>query len=355
MLHLAMHSTMLTGRQGHKLRRILYNGLDQTLWRYLWAVPQSQPNNLRLWSPDERTFQAPMRYLHLNKPNTRGYSICWFYELMTICPHYAGGDPPYYDGWDIDRPKTIWAYLPIDQGETIVGLWEVDAATSKVLVVSNPMAPQRSTANEAQLTTSHGRTLTLGVRPKPGPVGRTWVLQDRIEGERTLMAEESWSGLGRIAFPTPRPTQQGTPPTILPPVKYPECKQELWYSSVELTGVVSMRICKMDDVVIGLLFSYEDGRQRTLGEVRFDRLQPEIETKGTRGIVYQVSESEETKRKTVVELRTFNPEEAEYSLESEETGRHCVPWRGTWHWWFSYLECMLSHEDEVAASIVEEM
>jgi hypothetical protein len=340
-----------SARQGIKLRRVLYNGLDQTLWRFLWPVPQPQPSNLRLWSPDERTFQAPMRYLHINKPDTRGYSICWFYELMTICPHYAGGDPPYYGGWDIDRPKTIWAYLPVDQGETIVELWKVDAATSTVLVVSNPphgTHRQRATANRgAQLTTSHGRILTLGVRPKPGNRDRAWVLQDRIEGERTLMAEESWSGLGRIAFPTPRPTQQGTRPTILPPVEYPGCRQELWYSSAELTGVVSMRICRMEAVVIGLLFSYEDGRERTLGEVRFDRLEPQIETRGTRGVVYRVAESEETRRKTVVvELRTLDPEEAEYSLESEEAGRHCVPWRGTWHWWFSYMECMLSHEDE---------
>uniref|UniRef100_A0A8H7TW64 Uncharacterized protein n=1 Tax=Bionectria ochroleuca TaxID=29856 RepID=A0A8H7TW64_BIOOC len=167
-------------RDGIKLRRVLYNGLDQTLWRFLWPVPQPQPSNLRLWSPDERTFQAPMRYLHINKPDTRGYSICWFYELMTICPHYPGGDPPYYGGWDIDRPKTIWAYLPVDQGETIVELWKVDAATSTVLV----------------LTTSHGRILTLGVRPKPGNRDRAWVLQDRIEESALSWPRSHGPGLG---------------------------------------------------------------------------------------------------------------------------------------------------------------
>ncbi|CAH0046388.1 unnamed protein product [Clonostachys solani] len=337
---------------GLKLRRLLYNGIDETLWSTLWPVPQSQPSNLRLWSMDERAFQVPMKYLHLNKPNLRGYSICWFYELMTICPHYFGGDKPNYEAWDIDRPKCIWAFLPIDPGETIVELWTAEINDTTVLV----------------LTTSHGRILTLGVRPRTGN-GKEWVLQDRFEGERTLLAEESWSGLARIAFPTAQPTQQQTHPNILPPVEYPDCKRDLWYSSTKLAGVVSMRICQKGGAVIGLLLSYEDGRERALGEVRFDSsyLGPEIETKGTRGVVYQLSKKKkkgkgkekeiavELHKETVVELHTSDREETEFSLESEETRRYFVPWRGTWHWWFSYEECRLFHEDEHDVSIVEDM
>ncbi|VUC36974.1 unnamed protein product, partial [Clonostachys rosea] len=311
---------------GLKLRRILFDGLDQTLWRCLWPAPQSQPSNLRLWSLDECTYQTRMTYLDLNKPSTRGYSICWYYDLMAICPLNSDGDKPNYQAWDIDRPKTIWVYLPIDQGEMIVELWKAVAENATVLV----------------FVTSHGRTLTLGVRPRPTPNhDPEWLLQDQFQGEHTLLAEESWSGVARMAFPTPQPTPQGDPPTILPPVEYPEHFQELWYSSTELTGIVSMRICRMGKVIIGLLLSYKDGRQRTLGEVRFDCLEEEIDTEGTRGIAYRLSE----KRRTIRKLRTVDPEERVYNLEDEKKGRHFVPWRGTWHWWFSYTECMLSHED----------
>lgn len=182
------------------------------------------------------------------------------------------------------------------------------------------------------------RIWTLGpqLRDSQSP---TWELLDQPrEGASRIFYQDSWLGIGQIAFESPKPRGRGSiPPVVKPASAYPDDRGagQYFYTSAPLTGVLSVTAChyKLDrePAIVGLLFHYEDGRQRSVGQIRLDSLgsSVRIDPRGRMG--FQLSSNS-------WKVIGFQP------MHTENEGWISMPWRGSLGWWFSHMACQLAHE-----------
>ncbi|KAF4338689.1 hypothetical protein FBEOM_7395 [Fusarium beomiforme] len=127
------------------------------------------------------------------------------------------------------------------------------------------------------------------------------------------------------------------------------------YSSAELEGVRTITSCQSwkddddrPDAILGLLFTYADGRQRCVGQVRVDFLgEPIYVTSENLWIGYRETEelswcTSNQKDASGVDFISFDrPERDEWEVPYIK-----IPMRGRLDWYFSQNQCHLSHEGD---------
>lgn len=190
-----------------------------------------------------------------------------------------------------------------------------------------------------QIRTGKGRIWTIGPVQK-STYTATWDLLDCPSGKpHKIFFEDSWRRIHQMAFESNKPLDH----TIQPPIEAPQSiypptriTEEFFYSSASLTDVASVTLCRhmMDDElsVIGLVFRYSDGRERTVGQVRLDCLDEPLNVEPTSGIALKASMD----RRKIVEVKLCDGEKDRWIW---------MPWSGRISWWFSNTGTRISREE----------
>lgn len=265
-----------------------------------------------------------MAPVHLNHPTTTGYSICWDLGIISaIHAHTIDEDLAFYTRRTPRWDHAIWAYMPMDPGDSIAEIWKRSGRLDRDLAI--------------MFKTSQGRLCLFG-QPHSATFGAcTWTLLDRPEAKAvTIWLDEAGYSL---AMETPEPPQQS--PSLLPeaPSPIPKCPtfQYFIYSSAILSDVAEVATCRppKKDRVGGLLLRYTDGREACVGEIRFDCLGPPVKVSKLMKIWLEFVGGYYG-----VFVRTV-----QFSRPLHRSASHWfeVPMCGLLEWWFSYDQCKVQH------------
>lgn len=224
------------------------------------------------------------------------------------------------------------------------------------------------------MKTTKGRIWAIGPQPRTIKIPE-WRLLDRPKKTPSrIFFEENWIGSTKMAFETPEPAKIGAYyPVVIPRSPYPrltpeelatevavesKCiydaqerpkvkeqrllEREYFYSSAPLTGVVRVIPCRSsyngESAIVGLLLQYQDGRQRTVGRVQLNSLDPPVGVeRSTERMMYRLSKD---KRK-MLQFKVF-----EHDPGTEWT---VLQQSGNLGWWFMArwsLMCEVLHEPE---------
>ncbi|CAH0046392.1 unnamed protein product, partial [Clonostachys solani] len=308
---------------GMKLREMKPAAANEFSWDQCWATPQPY-NNLPLvysLTTSDASTLTRIKVAEWNMPSITGYSVRWDVRLSSIHAHVRGEDDfAFYDEMSRKRPRAVWLYMPMDEGELIEQVWlrsdEGSFFPSPALIMK----------------TNRSRVWEAGPRPEPAQ-SYTWtVLSQSTEAQRFFF-NQSYFGISKLGFqPFPQPAS-AIPPVVPCPKSTPQkplSSEDHFYSSAPLDGVVSIDIClkkkekkvkkkgerKSTPNITGLLFSYQDGRQRSVGHVRLDWLQGPTTIGVSKGIAFMLSED----RRKVVSLKIGN------HVDGEDW--EFIPWGG---------------------------
>lgn len=324
-------------------------------WSQCWSTPQPWNNLPPLYYI--RTLDTSnltrIKFVECNLPAITGYSVRWAGQLSSIHAHVHGEtDFAFYDEVSRQRPRAVWLYMPLDEGELIEQFW---LRSDKNL--SDP-------SSTLIMKTNGNRVWEAGPRPAEPeqPKGPAWTILTQSTEAKRFFFNESYFGISTLGFP-PRPLRGDVPlplPRVLCPKSEPEwllSSEQRFYSSAPLDGVFSINICldlgeeeeeeyeeevvvvnneegeERTPNIIGLLFSYRDGRQRSVGHVRLDWLQGPTLIEASRGIAFKLSKDSQN----VVDLRIGDHAAGE--------GWEFIPFEGKLAWWFTVNRCELIHED----------
>ena len=170
----------------------------------------------------------------------------------------------------------------------------------------------------AEAATSHKRLAVLANRP-------TRMFFDNVEGLRELAIESTLPLDGK-------PLELHHPISDYPTSVHYE---DYLYSYASLRHVEEVAPCVRSGVIIGLMFTYADRTQSTVGQVRLDCMGTPFITDLTSSMWLLVSRST-VGYPRVMEVRMTCPEDPRYFE---------VRWTGVLEWWFTSQQCKLSYED----------
>ncbi|CZR33285.1 uncharacterized protein FPRO_01815 [Fusarium proliferatum ET1] len=215
------------------------------------------------------------RAVDWNLPGCRGYSVLIDdYSICDIISHNIGG--PSSQLADVsNRHKGDWFYVPVDRGERIAELW------LRIEDHGNTWGSY----NSLIIRTNTGRSFVLGYRISGEARKVTYRLITTLspsDPSRMLYCKTKelkfWLGFERettweqhaIVIPyrnRPRPA-----PFLL---------KELLSSNAELRDVRAVAVCRnwrysKDAGIVGMLITYADGHQRSLGQTRLDHMEPPL-------------------------------------------------------------------------------
>ncbi|CAH0023375.1 unnamed protein product [Clonostachys rhizophaga] len=330
---------------GMKLRQIKpAAALEFLSWSHCWATPQPPDKYpcLKQIRTNDSLAPARVKSVECNLPSITGYSVRWTSQLSSIHAHVRGEeDFAFYDELKRKPQRAVWLYMPMDEGELI----------EQFCLRSDREYSHTSTA--LIMKTDRGRVWEAGPRPDPGIGGPlAWTCISQSTERQHLFFDQSFFGISALGFQHPLPDL--CPAREEPQLEVPQpesapgqllASEQCFYTSASLDGVASISICKKKKArkettgekkstpnITGLLFTYQDGRQRSVGHVRLDWLQRPTEIGDSRGIAFKLSED----REKVVDLTVGD--------HAAEEGGEFIPWGGRLAWWFSVNRCELIHE-----------
>ncbi|CAG9986390.1 unnamed protein product, partial [Clonostachys byssicola] len=301
---------------GMKLRQMKPAACEEfPTWEQCWATPQPQ-DNLPCLYPIKTGDPSMLRikFAECNLPSITGYSVRWTSNLSSFHAHVKGEeDFAFYDELKRTTQRAVWVYMPMDQGELIEQFW----------LRTDPGDGHRSTA--LIMKTDRGRVWEAGPRPKPFmDRPNTWDSMSESTERQRFFFNQSYLGISTLGFQSPSPDLSSVP-AVPPPKSAPDRQldsEQCFYSSAPLDGVTSIEVCKKKKArnegsapnITGLLFSYQDGRQRSVGHVRLDWLQGPTEIGASRGIAFKLSRD----RREVVDLKLAD--------HAADEGGEFIPW-----------------------------
>ncbi|KAF5971181.1 hypothetical protein FBULB1_9379 [Fusarium bulbicola] len=311
-----------------------------------WAV---LPNDLEASQPDlyppRRVFgvpNEPTRAVDWNLPGCRGYSV--LIDNSSICdiiPHNIGG--PSSQLVDVSNEhKGIWFYVPVDQDERIIELW---------LRIEDHGFLQHF--KSLVLRTNKGRSLVLGIERSREPcksITYQPITKLSLTDPSRMLYCKTRKRMFWLGFEQAMTwNQPAAGISITNPSKSTLCQvKELLSSNAELRGVKEVAVCRdwrysKDVGIVGMLLTYADGHQRSLGQIRLDYMEaPFTVSSGKIWIGFEKPETEpfpehflEWKRKIKwVEadkpLQNINREYLELPLTGSLDWKSCGT-AGYWH------------------------
>jgi hypothetical protein len=268
-----------------------------------------------------------------NDPGVIGYSVCCTRDVVAMHAHY-----PEEDVGDFyrrsQRFQAVWQYMPVDEGETVVEIWRRGARSFRT--------------HSLALRTNKGRIAVMGEWPVRYGSGllqnqNYWTLLNRMgEQPSRVFYEADYSGIGLLAFETPRPESGGQwPANLSPPSAGPDSKihEPYYYTWSDLSGVTAVTPCQRQygekPVIRGLLLHHANAHVSCVGEVRLDSLGCRLEVEGSLWLGF----STDTRGKPcVTQIATSCP------AEKGTVTWFALPCRGKLEWWFSFSQCRVYHE-----------
>ncbi|KAF5604860.1 hypothetical protein FPCIR_713 [Fusarium pseudocircinatum] len=271
---------------GLKLRNLDVTHCENELHyaqRTRWAT---FPRDLSyLDAPDDKFFEssnrAAVHAVDWNLPGVSGYVIGLQCSCIdSIIPYRPGRLPPaLIDAYG--NARSTWLYFPVDPDEKISELWlrsgdfpEDDDALIR--------------AESLIVVTSKGRSLVLGpdIRSRSPrsdrPINYEALADLPSTPTRTFYYKyghaEFWLGFERMTTWLDRKIELSFGPTGPGPYYWPD---QFFSTSADLENLQTITPCRgwrnrIDNEIFGLLFTYEDGRQRSVGQIRLDHLQDPV-------------------------------------------------------------------------------
>ncbi|KAG5763901.1 hypothetical protein H9Q72_008031 [Fusarium xylarioides] len=238
-----------------------------------------------LGAPDDHIFEssdrAAVHAVDWNLPGVSGYVIGLQRSCIgSIVPYRPGRLPPaLIDAYD--NARSTWLYFPVDPDEKISELW-----------LRSGDFPQDDDAliraKSLIVVTSNGRSLVLGpdIRSRSPrsdrPLNYEALANLPSTPTRTFYYKyghaESWLGFERMTTWHDRKTELSFGPTGPGPYDWSD---QFFSTSAYLENLQTITPCRgwrncVDNEILGLLFTYEDGRQRSVGHIRLDHFQDPV-------------------------------------------------------------------------------
>lgn len=293
--------------------------------------------------------------LKLNFPGVFAYSICLRPGgFITMHAHIQGESYDFYRESSIGRPS-IWQYMPIDKDEHIFKIWNrkgFDARELAIMVRFYLSLPVPSLSQVLTLSTwfqtNKNRTMIFGPYRRRDWGHSIWILLfDQFEKQPIrLYFDESSNGVRYLAFETPSPSTERQVPNLPNPqsTHCPPCLyiEDYFYTSASLEDITTLTTCQREQdgtiIIIGLLFTYSNGRQSCVGQIRCDSLGPSQSIIPT------------TRLSLGFLLEDRKPRVAKVCISEESECNELiwlrVPWTGVLEWWFSIRQCKIYHGNQ---------
>ncbi|KAF5541060.1 hypothetical protein FMEXI_8081 [Fusarium mexicanum] len=267
---------------GLKLRKLATTRtkkLDANFRQRRWALLPNDLDDCRLAPPlvaARGVSTEPIRAVDWNLPGCRGYSI--LIDMNSVCdiiPNTTGG--PSSQLMDADNNHHgAWTYVPIDEDERVAELWSRKLPGDSGWLVEY---------NNLIIRTSKGRNFALGydIESRSNKDGNNFTYQGitvlpLTQPSRMLYCKNASSRFWlcvdqaesldqrKINLSLPKPSK---------PTAY--TGKHFLSSAVELRDVRTIAVCRSwrnypDEGIVGILFTYADGRQRCIGQIRLDHM-----------------------------------------------------------------------------------
>ncbi|KAF5720472.1 hypothetical protein FMUND_4294 [Fusarium mundagurra] len=331
---------------GLKLRNLDVTHYEREYYvqRTRWAV---LPRDLRcLGAPDDNFSEsgdrAVVHAVDWNLPGVSGYAIgLQSSSIDSIVPYRPGKLPSaLIDAYD--NAESTFLYFPVDPEERISDLW----------LRSGDFPYDDDTLIRAEsliVVTSNGRSLVLGpdIRsPRSDRSADYEALADlsSTTPTRTLYYKyshnESWLGFERMTTWHNRKIKLSFEPPIWPGPYY--WFDQFFSTSAELENLRTIVPCRgwrncVDDEIFGLLFTYADGRQRSVGRIRLDHLQEPVNITSDRFWIGSSGDTEPDEEEPssptghIIWLGVCKPENSDMGMQFLEIPlRGELEWRSTW-------------------------
>ncbi|KAF5609069.1 uncharacterized protein FSUBG_4224 [Fusarium subglutinans] len=240
--------------------------------RTRWATLPRDLGYLR--APDDDIFEsshkAAVQAIDWNLCGVSGYVIGMQCSCIdSIVPYRPGKLPPtILDAYF--NVRSTWLYFPVDPDERISELWlrsgDFPSDDDDGLTLSESLI----------VVTSNGRSLVLGPDIRLADLPST-------APARTFYYKyghaQSWLGFERMTTWNDRKIELSFgPPTRPGPYDWSD---QFFSTSADLENLQTITPCRdwrncVDNEIFGLLFTYADGRQRSVGQIRLDHLQDPV-------------------------------------------------------------------------------
>ncbi|KAF5559478.1 hypothetical protein FNAPI_4697 [Fusarium napiforme] len=272
---------------GLKLRDLAIAKIENEVTSNLqrrWAVLPSHLQNCQFAPPPKdyhRVGTEPVRAVDWNLPGCRGYSI--LIDTGYICdiiPNNGRGSSSQL--MDVNnKHEGAWVYIPIDPGERIIELWRRHCDYPWRLFKS------------LVIRTNKGRSFVIGSHLGLHSTSE-WICQLTYhaiaelppnEPSRMLYCETRNARLW-LSFEQAATRDQNADISFMKPFKLTAFPGSNFISSTaKLQDVRTISVCRsyregldiscgepIDEGIVGLLLTYEDGRQRSIGQIRLDHM-----------------------------------------------------------------------------------
>ncbi|KAI1265215.1 hypothetical protein F5Y18DRAFT_417326 [Xylariaceae sp. FL1019] len=331
---------------GHKVRRLLCRRHKYNL---LWAapLPLNDLQHLRLVEHGMLQRSEPFRmYKLVLGDGVTGYSVCWHLNTITVKSHIEGEE--LYDYQNVEsaskRPGALWLYMPIEPQEEVVEVWW------------RRDRKKRNVEGAFIFITNKRRTYLMGTYPSHWWPQRwpqysyslMYKAMDEGHDKPEVFLDESIVGIRAVVpdVTTVKSFGKATvyipvPSTLLPRT-FPD--ERYLYTAASVENVASFSICRSraGPIIIGLLFTYNDGHRECVGQIRFDSLESPISVDISQGLWLRVARDSSGCPRV---------SEAGYSpMPGFEKEYISVTWQGTLEWWFSHYQCWLCCNGQSSAS-----
>ncbi|KFA66113.1 hypothetical protein S40285_04310 [Stachybotrys chlorohalonatus IBT 40285] len=328
---------VLWRHDGVKIRSISVNdhyGRVQTGTPVITSIgrPMSRPLRHFKFGPALETQR--MYPLLLNDPNITGYSVCFTGRTFSVYTHRCGvHDVAEWYEANVEAPftRSIWQHIPMNEKEVVTELWQA------------PTGP----AYHLSLTflTNHGRKIRVGNHRKMASRQLDWQNLDVFQPEPSYIFHQTVTrSLANIALDgiRNRPSRGlcsipvlSTPPhhTMVQPL-------EFYCTEASLDGLYEIYPCKRkigtQNVIVGLMLTYLDGRRDAVGQVRLDWLGSPLQV-GNICIAYVGFESSDKACVNPVHITVKQPR------QSRSMNYFQLPLFGKFHWWFTFSSARIHH------------
>lgn len=173
---------------------------------------------------------------------------------------------------------------------------------------------------------------------------------ERLTNEpKCLFFDTSSHGIQNLVFETPRPLLERNTPAPTPELSspYPEslCIEDYFYTSASLDNATTVSLCegsyKGKVYVTGLVFTYSNGREACVGQIRRDYLSCPLQL--ITSPMLWLGFSLENREPRVAKIETISSPSDTSSLEWL-----AIPWTGQLDWWFSARQCKVYHKEQAS-------
>ncbi|RKL46128.1 hypothetical protein BFJ72_g3036 [Fusarium proliferatum] len=252
--------------------------------RARWAILPRDLGYLGALSDNIETGHgAAVQAVDWNLPGVSGYVIGLHWSFIDYIVPYRSGklSPALLDAYD--NAASTCLYFPVDPDERISELW----LRSGDFPCDDDDALTR--AESLIVVTSSGRSLVLGpdIRSRSSRSNRPLNYEALADLPSTTSTRtfyykyknrESWLGFEKITWHERKIKLSFGPPAMPGPYDWPD---RFFSTSAELENLQTITPCRgwgdcVDNEIFGLLFTYTDGRQRSVGQIRLDHFQDSI-------------------------------------------------------------------------------